>query len=114
MRPPQGRLEDVDVPLDLILAQRKDVVLLIVHVAVDQGPDSNGALDITVEMRRQANMGTPIVGIPAQHAEPLDADRAGVVHVDGSPDAARDSSGDRDRPSAGRLPVMLHRLFAPE
>ena len=65
------------------------MVSFIVHVAVDQGPDGDGALRIAVEMRRQANMGAPVVGVAAQHAQPLDADRAGVVHVDGPPEAAR-------------------------
>jgi hypothetical protein len=65
------------------------MVLLVVHVAVNQGPDSNGALRIAVEVRRQAEMGPSAVGVTAQHAQSLDADRAGVVYVDGSPDAAR-------------------------
>ena len=88
-RPPQRRTVDVECPLDVVAAVRDHVIVLVDDLAVDDGAQQHRPLGFTVEADREAEVGALIVGIPTEHAEPVDAHRPGVVQVDRAPDAAR-------------------------
>ena len=87
--PPQRGIDDVDVPLDLVLARRHDELLLVRVVPVDRGEHGDGDLAIAVEPSGDAQVGPPIVGIATQHSQPVDADRAGVEPTNRAPQSAR-------------------------
>ena len=86
--PPECGLGDVDAPLDLVGAAGHHVRLLVDDVAVDRGPHHDGALRITVETGRDAQVRSSCVGIPAEDAESVDAHRTGVVDERVPPEAA--------------------------
>ena len=113
-RPPQPGLGEVERPVDLVAALGEGVLGLADHLAVARGAQQHRTGVGRVEAGVQAQVGAGLVGIPAQHAEPVDAHRTGVVDADGAPQAAGvpvpvDRLGVLEQPGdvvpAGRAPL---------
>ena len=86
-RPPQLGVADVDRPLQFVAAARDDRSLLVDDVAVPPGDHDDLVVRIAVERRREDDVRALLVGVAAQHAEPVDAHRAGVEHPHRAPQA---------------------------
>ena len=86
--PPQRRVGDVDVPLDLVLAGRDDELLLAVDLTADRRTDRHRRFAVAVEPSGDAQVGPSFVGVTAQHPEAVDPHRARVVTLDRPPQPA--------------------------
>ena len=88
VRPPQARRGDVERPLDVVDAGGQGVLGLADDVAVGGRADADGVGGEGVEAGVEAQVGTRLVGVAAQHAQAIDAHGAGVVDAHGAPQTA--------------------------
>ena len=86
VRPPQARCGDVQRPLDVVAAGSEGVLRLTDHVAVGGRADADRVGGEGVEAGVQAQVGSRVVGVAAQHAEAIDAHCTGVVDTHGAPE----------------------------
>ena len=88
-RPPQPGPVEIERPLDLVGAGGQRMLGLPDHRAVGRRAQPHRAGGVAVEAGGQAQVGAGLVGVAAQHAQPVELDRPGVVDQHGPPQPAR-------------------------
>ncbi len=86
--PPEPGLGKVEPPTDAVDPLGESASGPVNLLAVDGGDHLGLATSVAVEGEPKEQVGAGVVGIAAQHAEPVDANRAGVddTHGSGQPD----------------------------
>jgi len=87
-RPPQGRIADVDRPLEVVPTGGDRLMLFVDLITVDVGTHRHRREPVAVETGGDAQVCPPRIGVATQHPQTVDAHRPGVEQDHRAPQAA--------------------------